>query len=310
MVFRWLLIAIIAIVVFFGVLVLSIVAKTKIKAKQIKNKFHYGNNRNHRGRKNDFLTIRAKQWYQNQNKLVHINNYNYNEMYEDYPLVSNFNLTKEQFKKLNISLSKQKEIEKHLTDINKFIIHANIHYLNAFYDFFNRIPLPMEMPDVQERCWQYYNIFLDNYETIINTYLYNDALTLLLDFGTDKINDKQLSDGYLNVIKDATIQLDSLFKQLQMQIVNDWTQQSQQRYQGSQGQRRFYDQSVNEEAKKLTEAYETLGVKVDSSDDEIKKAYKKLAIKYHPDRNKEPDAKEKMQKINAAYTLIKKERNI
>jgi DnaJ like chaperone protein len=182
--------------------------------------------------------------------------------------------------------------------------------LNAFYDFFNRIPLPMEMPDVQERCWQYYNIFLDNYETIINTYLYNDALTLLLDFGTDKINDKQLSDGYLNVIKDATIQLDSLFKQLQMQIVNDWTQQSQQRYQGSQGQRRFYDQSVNEEAKKLTEAYETLGVKVDSSDDEIKKAYKKLAIKYHPDRNKEPDAKEKMQKINAAYTLIKKERNI
>jgi len=308
---------IVAIVVIFAILVLSIIAKTSLAArkrvKRMKNKLHYGNNRNHHSRKNDFLTIRAKQWYQNQNKLVHVNSYNYNEMYEDYPLVSNFNLTKEQFKKLNISLSKQKEIEKYFAVMNKFITRSNTHYLDGFYDFFNRIPLPMEMPDVQERCWQYYNVFLDNYETIINTYIYNDALTLLLDFGTDKINDKQLSNGYTEVIKSATIQLDSLFRQLQMQLVNDLTQQSQQRYQryqGSQGQRRFYDQAVNEEAKKLTEAYETLGVKVDATDDEIKKAYKKLAIKYHPDRNKEPDAKEKMQKINAAYTLIKKERNI
>jgi len=73
-------------------------------------------------------------------------------MYEDYPLVTNFNLTKEQFKKLDISLSKQKEIEKYFILINKFIAQSNTYYLNAFYDFFNRIPLPMELPDVQERC--------------------------------------------------------------------------------------------------------------------------------------------------------------
>jgi len=148
---------------------------------------------------------------------------------------------------------------------------------------------------------------------LINTYLYNDALTLLLDFGTEKINGKQLRQGYENVINVASIKLAELFKQLQMQLVNDLTNQSQQRYQryqGSQGQRRFYEQSVNEEAKKLAEAYKTLGVSPETSDDEIKKTYKKLAIKYHPDRNKEPDAKEKMQKINAAYTLIKKERNL
>ena len=50
--------------------------------------------------------------------------------------------------------------------------------------------------------------------------------------------------------------------------------------------------------------YETLGVNDNASGDEIKKAYRKLARKYHPDVNKSPEAEEKFKEINAAYEIL------
>ena len=50
--------------------------------------------------------------------------------------------------------------------------------------------------------------------------------------------------------------------------------------------------------------YETLGVSENASIEEIKKAYKKLAKKYHPDINKSPEAEEKFKEINAAYEIL------
>lgn len=52
--------------------------------------------------------------------------------------------------------------------------------------------------------------------------------------------------------------------------------------------------------------YKVLGVSPDASDDEIKKAYRDLAKKYHPDRNPGDEAAaKKMNEINAAYDAIK-----
>jgi molecular chaperone DnaJ len=51
--------------------------------------------------------------------------------------------------------------------------------------------------------------------------------------------------------------------------------------------------------------YETLGIRHDASDEEIKKAYRKLVFEYHPDRH--PDSKvaeEKIREINAAYEVL------
>ena len=50
--------------------------------------------------------------------------------------------------------------------------------------------------------------------------------------------------------------------------------------------------------------YDTLGVSQGASADEIKKAYRRLARKYHPDINKEAEAEDKFKEINAAYEIL------
>jgi len=76
-------------------------------------------------------------------------------------------------------------------------------------------------------------------------------------------------------------------------------------------------QSVEAMFVKVTSrAYKILEISADASDDDVKKAYKKMAIKYHPDKvshlgeDVRKAAEEKFQKMNAAFEEIKKERGI
>lgn len=56
----------------------------------------------------------------------------------------------------------------------------------------------------------------------------------------------------------------------------------------------------------MDDPYKVLGVSPDADDEEIKKAYRRLARKYHPDVNPgDPVAAKKMQQVNAAYEQIK-----
>ncbi len=50
--------------------------------------------------------------------------------------------------------------------------------------------------------------------------------------------------------------------------------------------------------------YQILGLNSNASDSEVKRRYKQLALKYHPDKNETPDASEKFQKISDAYNSI------
>src|SRR5574338_1550082 len=50
--------------------------------------------------------------------------------------------------------------------------------------------------------------------------------------------------------------------------------------------------------------YEVLGVSKNASSDEIKTQYRKLALKFHPDRNKSADAGEHFKEISEAYAVL------
>ncbi|MBU0486438.1 MAG: TerB family tellurite resistance protein [Bacteroidetes bacterium] len=77
-----------------------------------------------------------------------------------------------------------------------------------------------------------------------------------------------------------------------------------------------YDSLISMYVKDTTSAYKILEISPDVADDDVKKAYRRLASKHHPDKvmhlgeEYQKAAKEKFQNIQEAYDLIKKERGM
>lgn len=57
----------------------------------------------------------------------------------------------------------------------------------------------------------------------------------------------------------------------------------------------------------MSNYYEVLGVSKDANETEIKKAYRQLSLKYHPDRNSSEEAKDRIQQVNQAYEILSDE---
>lgn len=54
----------------------------------------------------------------------------------------------------------------------------------------------------------------------------------------------------------------------------------------------------------LTDHYQLLDVSFNASEDEIRRGYRRMAMQWHPDRNKSPDATRMMQEINQAWEIL------
>ncbi|XP_023683448.1 dnaJ homolog subfamily B member 14-like [Paramormyrops kingsleyae] len=75
---------------------------------------------------------------------------------------------------------------------------------------------------------------------------------------------------------------------------------------GGEAARSFSQEQVEgvQRIKKCKDYYEVLGVSKESSEDELKRAYRKLALKFHPDKNHAPGATEAFKKIGNAYAVL------
>ena len=54
----------------------------------------------------------------------------------------------------------------------------------------------------------------------------------------------------------------------------------------------------------MRDYYEILGVERNATEEDLKRSYRKLAMQYHPDRNREPDAEERFKEISEAYEVL------
>ncbi|KAK7930512.1 hypothetical protein WMY93_006907 [Mugilogobius chulae] len=75
---------------------------------------------------------------------------------------------------------------------------------------------------------------------------------------------------------------------------------------GEQGSKGFTQDQVEgvQRIKRCKDFYDVLGVSKDASEEELKKAYRKLALKFHPDKNHAPGATDAFKKIGNAYAVL------
>lgn len=268
-------------------------------------------------------------WMRKTKRSVEITPFKYYENFASFPFLTDFENTKNfliknkvSFKAIDSFIFEMKEIQDKI--FNEFRIQQK--NLLRQFDQTNI----QDTPSNREFLMKYYIKNLDNFMTIMTNGFVRMILDRKINFllGADNFNEKTIVDKLIYQLKQNTISLiENLINQAKTRRKNEhqdmftgqgryhnanqqkhhqfnqhkWNNQQQtNKNQNSSNWQEFDDESW---------AYKTLGLDKTASFEEVKKQYKKLAMQYHPDRNKEINAKNKMVEINQAYDYIKKINN-
>ncbi|AGJ90793.1 J domain-containing protein [Mycoplasma putrefaciens] len=251
--------------------------------------------------------------------MINLDSYNYCEYLTDLFRLSFFN-TIDFIKLNNLKLDDQllEELKLTITFISNTINKLFWTNIDKLFDAKNNL-VNKRAYQIKIRDYLFYLYSL--FKKITNKQLLNiisNVVNVYLLLDSSKNNQTKLDKltnnltNILNLIEQSFLDstkklLEEIYQTFELLVFKD--------QQLKQTKNNFYDFLNNDlifrsNFKNELEALEFLGLTNNTSWNEIKKRYKLLAVRYHPDNNKnEPVAEEMMQKLNNAYNLLKSKKN-
>ncbi|AVN63820.1 hypothetical protein CG006_02415 [Mesoplasma florum] len=255
-------------------------------------------------RKNEeLLSTNRTVWMRNTKRTVLVSKYDYYESFEEFPFNSGFNNTKEYLLKNNFSFTTTNDVIKELNEAQSKILNFWLVEQRKLLKAFDQTGLE---DNYQNRNFlmKFYNESLNIYMKVVTQGFVPRILKAKIDF--------LKGDTLLDIDKEVNL-MHSWFTKAIDDLINELNKQSGV-YQQSETFNNQYQQYTYQQQKQtkmsdqfsdINWAYQTLGVNEKTTSDEIKKQYRKLAMTYHPDKNKTVEAKDKMVEINRAYQFLK-----
>ncbi len=221
-------------------------------------------------------------------------------------------------------------VEKHLTAILIYFIKTNYKTegksLNFYYTVIRKSSLLLKSESIRKYVKEYFTKPQDIKRSLLyfnanaEYYLKLELLTAMLKIAySDLILEKEEEDAIRKICKYIGLKDDTVsayIQQFEKTAKPKRKQREEDEKKERQKQQAFYD-FINRTSKiGLKSAYDILGITESASNRELKKAYRNLVKKYHPDKLANADAasimqaQEQFRKITEAYERIKKQRGI
>ncbi|ATZ18873.1 hypothetical protein ESOMN_v1c04910 [Williamsoniiplasma somnilux] len=254
-------------------------------------------------------------WQHNTYKAIKIPYYQFTEFYNEFPFFSDYEETRKYLTNQGLSREKINTTIDALNSYESVLLRKWEQEQQKLLKSFDASMLGTS-PQAIAFLLSVYNVWLNEFKEIIIDEFINKVVVARI--GADLNHDPRtiLSvTSFENYITATMNELNNKIGSITDQIITQMFQELENQH--NYGQENAYSNQNNHqqtnyvhELDEVENSYKTLQLNRNCTDDDLKKQYRKLAMKYHPDKNKSESAKSKMSEINAAYDLIKKIRDI